>query len=234
MENQPEQNIIRDQFIIDFYNHGNEFIGRDIENNINGYDNFVIPPPADAYPDLANNIILYTGQYNNDDINYMQWYTLITYIYQTVEELRQADAANVENIANNDLEAQAQAQTQVQEAEGQQVQEAEGQQAQAVAVAEEDNIQPFQLFPEIEQEQVIDVDIVVEEEYQDPMSVLLCVPISQETFGDCSICYKQMVMANLTITRCGHAFHASCLNSALEVRCTCPLCRTQLVIEELD
>jgi len=210
MENQPEQNIIREQLIVDFYNHGNEFIVHDIENNINGHeaiyeDNFVVQPHEDAYPDLANNIILYTGQYNNNDINYMQWYTLISDIYQTIDNLRQTDAENVEQ--NNDLEAQA---------------------------AEEDNIQPFQLFPEIEQEQVIDVDIVVEEEYQDPMSVLLCVPISQETFGDCSICYKQMIMANLTITRCGHAFHASCLNSALEARCNCPLCRTQLVIEELD
>jgi hypothetical protein len=227
MENQPEQNIIREQLIVDFYNHGNEFIVHDIENNINGHeaiyeDNFVVQPHADAYPDLANNIILYTGQYNNYDINYMQWYTLISDIYQTIDNLRQTDAANVENIANNDLEAQVQVQAEGQEAEGQEAQ------------AEEDNIQPFHLFPEIEQEQVIDVDIVVEEEYQDPMSVLLCVPISQETFGDCSICYKQMIMANLTITRCGHAFHASCLNTALEVRCTCPLCRTQLVIEELD
>lgn len=221
MANMQEQHIIQGQAIIDFYNH-------DIENNINGReinheDYFVLPDLAE-YPEMVNNVNLFTNQYNNNTINFGQYFIFISNIYQTIEELRQADAVNVENvenIANNDLEAQAQTQ-------------AEGQQAQAVAVAEEDNIQPFQLFPEIEQEQVIDVDIVVEEEYQDPMSVLLCVPISQETFGDCSICYKQMVMANLTITRCGHAFHASCLNSALEVRCTCPLCRTQLVIEELD
>ena len=220
MANIQEQPIIQGQAIIDFYNH-------DIENNINGHefnheDYFVIPDLAE-YPEMVNDVNLFTNQYNNNTINFGQYFIFISNIYQTIEELRQADAANVEQ--NNDLEAQA---------EGQ---EADGQ-AQAVAVAEEDNIQPFHLFPEIEQEQdVLEqdfIDIVVEEEYQDPMSVLLCVPISQETFGDCSICYKQMIMANLTITRCGHAFHASCLNTALGVRCTCPLCRTQLVIEELD
>jgi hypothetical protein len=52
--------------------------------------------------------------------------------------------------------------------------------------------------------------------------------------GECSICYDEIKMINMTVTRCGHVFHASCAFAALERRMDCPLCRTQLVNEVLE
>jgi len=44
-----------------------------------------------------------------------------------------------------------------------------------------------------------------------------------------------MEMINVTIARCGHPFHASCLFKALELKTDCPMCRTQLInIHEED
>ena len=48
--------------------------------------------------------------------------------------------------------------------------------------------------------------------------------------GECPICYEQLEMVNLTISRCGHSFHSSCVFSSLELSSdSCPLCRIQLV-----
>jgi hypothetical protein len=58
--------------------------------------------------------------------------------------------------------------------------------------------------------------------------VLLCTPISTDVFGDCPVCYELMVAADLTITRCGHIFHASCMFDAINRKKNCPLCRTVL------
>jgi hypothetical protein len=59
-------------------------------------------------------------------------------------------------------------------------------------------------------------------------SVVLCQPISTDVFGDCPVCYDPMIAANITITRCGHIFHASCMFDAIIRKKTCPLCRTVL------
>ena len=85
-------------------------------------------------------------------------------------------------------------------------------------------------IPETSEAPELDDELIWEnDEYIDPMAILTCEPISPETLGICPICYNQMVMANLTITRCGHCFHASCLNTAFERHGNCPCCRTQLL-----
>lgn len=54
----------------------------------------------------------------------------------------------------------------------------------------------------------------------------------------CAICFEDITMINVTITRCGHAFHASCAFEAIGNNVDCPMCRTQLanvpVFEEED
>jgi len=49
------------------------------------------------------------------------------------------------------------------------------------------------------------------------------------SLSECPICYENMEMINVTIARCGHTFHASCLFKALELKIDCPMCRTQLI-----
>lgn len=56
-------------------------------------------------------------------------------------------------------------------------------------------------------------------------------PLSDQTFGDCPICYEQLNMINVTVTRCGHVMHSSCVFTALENAPCCPMCRTQLMRE---
>ena len=46
---------------------------------------------------------------------------------------------------------------------------------------------------------------------------------------ECPICYECIEMVNVTIARCGHTFHASCLFKALELKTDCPMCRIQLI-----
>jgi uncharacterized protein YbaR (Trm112 family) len=46
---------------------------------------------------------------------------------------------------------------------------------------------------------------------------------------ECAICMDDIEMVNMTITTCGHTFHASCVFRALENNETCPLCRHPLV-----
>jgi len=52
--------------------------------------------------------------------------------------------------------------------------------------------------------------------------------------GECPICYDEIKMINMTVSRCGHVFHASCIFACLERRIDCPLCRTQLVNEVFE
>ena len=80
---------------------------------------------------------------------------------------------------------------------------------------------------------ILDNDIY-EEDIIPPMAHPLCEPLGidrliNEITHDCSICFLPMELVNLTITRCGHVFHASCLNQALDYNTTCPQCRSQLV-----
>jgi uncharacterized protein YbaR (Trm112 family) len=51
-------------------------------------------------------------------------------------------------------------------------------------------------------------------------------------FPECAICYEQIEMVNVTVTTCGHSFHASCSFKALDRTNCCPLCRHQLVEDE--
>jgi len=58
-------------------------------------------------------------------------------------------------------------------------------------------------------------------------------PLDQETLDmlleeDCGICYCRMQLIDLTITKCRHVFHSSCLYRAFENSRTCPYCRTNL------
>lgn len=48
-------------------------------------------------------------------------------------------------------------------------------------------------------------------------------------FDPCAICFEDIKMVNITVTRCGHVFHASCMFEAIAAKSCCPLCRTQLV-----
>jgi hypothetical protein len=51
------------------------------------------------------------------------------------------------------------------------------------------------------------------------------------SLGECPICYDDIKMVNMTVSRCGHIFHASCIFACLEHRIDCPMCRTQLINE---
>ena len=52
---------------------------------------------------------------------------------------------------------------------------------------------------------------------------------------ECSICYEGILMVNCAITRCGHAFHASCMfNAVINGLHSCPLCRVQLTPVLID
>jgi hypothetical protein len=50
-------------------------------------------------------------------------------------------------------------------------------------------------------------------------------------FSECAICYEPIEMVNVTVTTCGHVFHASCAFKALDRADCCPMCRHQLVEE---
>jgi len=57
-------------------------------------------------------------------------------------------------------------------------------------------------------------------------------PLTETEFGECPICYEEMTMINVTITRCGHVMHSSCIFTALEKSSCCPMCRTQVTRNE--
>jgi len=54
------------------------------------------------------------------------------------------------------------------------------------------------------------------------------------SLGECPICYDDIKMVNMTVSRCGHIFHASCIFACLEHRIDCPMCRTQLINEVFE
>ena len=54
-----------------------------------------------------------------------------------------------------------------------------------------------------------------------------------KTFDPCAICFEDIKTVNMTVTRCGHVFHASCMFEAIVKNENCPLCRTQLINKEL-
>ena len=56
---------------------------------------------------------------------------------------------------------------------------------------------------------------------------------------DCCICLETLVNTNITTTPCGHTFCFSCLMKSMDLKNTCPYCRTTLreeedIIEESD
>lgn len=56
---------------------------------------------------------------------------------------------------------------------------------------------------------------------------------------DCCICLETLGNTNITTTPCGHTFCFSCLMKSMDLRNTCPYCRTKLreeedIIEESD
>ena len=51
--------------------------------------------------------------------------------------------------------------------------------------------------------------------------------IKEEMEKECSICMDD-IMSNRHTTKCGHTFHAECLNEWKNINKSCPLCRTAL------
>ena len=51
----------------------------------------------------------------------------------------------------------------------------------------------------------------------------------EKQFDPCAICFEDIKMVNMMVTRCGHIFHASCMFEAIAASPNCPLCRTELV-----
>ena len=93
-----------------------------------------------------------------------------------------------------------------------------------------DNVQEYQLDPPaIDAEE--ETSPVVCDCHKAIAKPLFNAPVE---LGECPICYDELTMVNFTVTRCGHAMHASCVFDSLEYRTDCPLCRTQLVLEKKD
>jgi len=49
-----------------------------------------------------------------------------------------------------------------------------------------------------------------------------------EIYNECSICYETIEKFNVSITRCGHTFHTSCLLTSSSIKNQCPYCRAIL------
>jgi hypothetical protein len=47
--------------------------------------------------------------------------------------------------------------------------------------------------------------------------------------GDCPICFEELKMIDITVTKCGHTFHSSCIFRSLEQNGDCPMCRNTLI-----
>lgn len=55
------------------------------------------------------------------------------------------------------------------------------------------------------------------------------------TLEQCSICFNDIDMVNITVTRCGHAFHSSCIfHMMANGGRDCPLCRTKLAKDAVE
>jgi hypothetical protein len=62
--------------------------------------------------------------------------------------------------------------------------------------------------------------------------VIVCQPIFETEYrGDCPICFDPMTMIDFCITRCGHAYHTSCLLESImsSAEGGCAMCRRQLL-----
>jgi Ring finger domain len=85
-----------------------------------------------------------------------------------------------------------------------------------------------------------DTDADEDDEYQIPsMAVptrepLSIVSLQEEMSHGCTICFRPLELVNLSITRCGHIFHVSCLDTALQYNPCCPHCRTQLRVPTIE
>jgi len=64
--------------------------------------------------------------------------------------------------------------------------------------------------------------------------IILCKPIFNTDYkGECPICYEAMTMIDFAVTRCGHAYHTSCLLESILMSTEggCAMCRRQLIPE---
>jgi len=83
----------------------------------------------------------------------------------------------------------------------------------------------------------LDNDFEVDGEEPDiipPLSTPVCPPMTPEQFlshlgENCVICFRELQLIDITVTRCGHVYHASCLNTSLNYNTNCPTCRLQLM-----
>ena len=91
------------------------------------------------------------------------------------------------------------------------------------------NLQP--VFDQVFDEQQVEVAVEEQEEKKEPCNIheSIANPLGSQTFGECPVCYEELTMINVTITRCGHVMHSSCIFTALEAAPRCPMCRTQLM-----
>ena len=89
-----------------------------------------------------------------------------------------------------------------------------------------------------ESSEIDDSSLKEKKEKEEPLTnihELLAEPIQCcSTYGECPICYDELNMINITVTRCGHIMHSSCIFISLETCANCPMCRTQLMRDEED
>jgi hypothetical protein len=82
----------------------------------------------------------------------------------------------------------------------------------------------------LDDEESIWTDDEGEEEQEEEDEGPMCQPIftAPIPLGECPICMDALEMVNITVTKCGHSFHASCLLRSVEDSSDCPMCRRQL------
>jgi len=68
---------------------------------------------------------------------------------------------------------------------------------------------------------------ILPDEYHTVVSNTVCYDVT--TLEQCSICFNDIENVNVTVTRCGHRFHSSCIFEMMaNGGRDCPLCRTKL------
>ena len=50
----------------------------------------------------------------------------------------------------------------------------------------------------------------------------------EQTQNDCCVCFEELGKTNITTTPCGHSFCFSCIMKCMDVKNSCPYCRTPL------